>query len=436
MRLSFSQRGPIIAAAAGAAVACLGWLGLPNPFGTPIAGLGCALLGWAVARAQRPRDLASNGHPARDRGARAPALSVVQPAPAGPPANVTPFPTSAISSVTAASVAVADAPQRAIARAELESFPVYVDLLNRQLGSVIQVSEGAAQTLLTQLMDVDGRITNLLQFIQTAGNDGGAEASIREIEQRLSQSRQMLTNLVEQQRAAAEDALSHRQRFAEETGSVLEVLDRVHRVAKQTTMLSLNVSIEAARVGDLGKGFAVIGHEIRNLAAEVQQLAHDVHAKVSSLMDSVASEILHQAERREQSEHEAMDDISEAIGALSGNLGTLLSHQRQVLSRVEAENEKIGAPIMAMMGSIQFQDIVRQQIEQLISMSSEVDTHMRLVGDSLEDGACAAEFETLAQRLEAMSGAYVMENQRQDHRTAMGQADAGGAAAVPKIELF
>ena len=45
-------------------------------------------------------------------------------------------------------------------------------------------------------------------------------------------------------------------------------LHEVSRIGRQIHMISVNASIEAARAGPAGRGFAVIGDEIRDLAAE------------------------------------------------------------------------------------------------------------------------------------------------------------------------
>lgn len=68
----------------------------------------------------------------------------------------------------------------------------------------------------------------------------------------------------------------------------------IQNIADQTSLLSLNASIEAARVGEAGKGFAVVAGEIGNLATqstntvkEIMEIIEEVNLAVSSMSNSM-----------------------------------------------------------------------------------------------------------------------------------------------------
>ncbi|QER41933.1 hypothetical protein F1847_03930 [Thermodesulfobacterium sp. TA1] len=64
-------------------------------------------------------------------------------------------------------------------------------------------------------------------------------------------------------------------------------LTEIHNIAEQTTILSLNASIEAARVGLAGKGFTVLAEEIRKLANKTNQFAKHINESILSVEKNI-----------------------------------------------------------------------------------------------------------------------------------------------------
>lgn len=58
-------------------------------------------------------------------------------------------------------------------------------------------------------------------------------------------------------------------------------------IAKQTNLLSLNAAIEAARVGEAGKGFTVVASEIKKLSIDTQANAKDIMDSLKNLTTSM-----------------------------------------------------------------------------------------------------------------------------------------------------
>ena len=64
-----------------------------------------------------------------------------------------------------------------------------------------------------------------------------------------------------------------------------QVLAMVKTIANQTNLLGLNAAIEAARVGELGRGFGVVADEIRKLAATSTESIRKIDAIVSDVKE-------------------------------------------------------------------------------------------------------------------------------------------------------
>jgi hypothetical protein len=63
----------------------------------------------------------------------------------------------------------------------------------------------------------------------------------------------------------------------------------IHAITRQTRILAINATIEAARAGQAGLGFGVIAGEVRVLADEIALAASDMDEKLSAALDALRS---------------------------------------------------------------------------------------------------------------------------------------------------
>lgn len=75
------------------------------------------------------------------------------------------------------------------------------------------------------------------------------------------------------------------------TEEINEITEIIGGIAGQTNLLSLNASIEAARVGEAGKGFAVVADQIGKLANMSADAAKDITALIQKINKQVADTV-------------------------------------------------------------------------------------------------------------------------------------------------
>jgi methyl-accepting chemotaxis protein len=239
-------------------------------------------------------------------------------------------------------------------------------VLKGETERVIEDSEENAVRLMGELRIVEDGLEGLLTFLNGTDSSGRVVQIIERTELQLAHSHRLIAEFNSER---AKDAINVKAAI-NDIGTVVSDLGRmveaVRALSRQTRMLALNATIEAARAGDAGRGFAVVASEVKDLSNQSERAAIEIGAGIDKLDQVVQASLNTIVGDRIAKESSGFNDISEAVSELTDNLQKLLSHQRDTLTKVQYENERLADPIMQMIGAIQSQDVLKRRLQAIV----------------------------------------------------------------------
>lgn len=211
--------------------------------------------------------------------------------------------------------------------------------------------------------------------------------------------------------------LGHVRSLSDTIAELKELSTEVSLIAAQTNLLAINASIEAARAGTAGRGFAVIAAEVRRLSSSSSDIGKRITERMN-LASATMRTTLEVAGKADESDREAM--------TASGHvMEDVLSHVRELAASTESMKASGGAlrgDVAELLVALQFQDRIRQILE---VVSADMLRMQLAVG---EGGALPLAQDWLAD----LGSRYTMAEEHHAHAT---PADAG-AAADDEVTFF
>ena len=118
-----------------------------------------------------------------------------------------------------------------------------------------------------------------------------------------------------------------------------EAVATISMVADQTTLLSLNASIEANKAGEMGKGFSVVAQEIRRLSDRSIDAAGNISGMVRDIQRATESSALAMDKSSEEIHHGValVGETSQALGAINGAMDRIQEQMTMILESVRAQ---------------------------------------------------------------------------------------------------
>ncbi len=164
----------------------------------------------------------------------------------------------------------------------------------------------------------------------------------------------------------------------------------INSIAEDTGLLSLNASIEAARAGDSGRGFAAVAEQIKNLSEQSNESSKEIEAtaevlradseKAVQAMQQMQEIIASQSESMQETQQVVAEVIEEiassmkSIAQIKESSGRLEGARNEVLQAVEHLSEISAENLDSTKSTYEQTEIVADTFKQVYNSADELKT--------------------------------------------------------------
>jgi methyl-accepting chemotaxis protein len=184
--------------------------------------------------------------------------------------------------------------------------------LEQAAGTLTRTAE-TTQSLSSQVVDASEEASSNMQSVAAATEE--LSTSVDEIGRRVRESNQIAEAAVLQSQQT-DGRIGKLSRAAQESGDVVTLITAI---AEQTNLLALNATIEAARAGEAGRGFAVVASEVKSLASQTAKATDEISSHIVGMQGATQESVA-------------------AIKEIGGTIGQISSVASAIASAVEQQS--------------------------------------------------------------------------------------------------
>lgn len=304
---------------------------------------------------------------------------------------------------------------RALSSAEQAALGAWVaDALRiqiSQLRHVINETDASARGISEHLASIAslaraqaGEVTALLSGDVSGGDRiTNIGSNLESLSRLLSESREMITEMVNAVSAAGENI-----------GVMSRQVANIESISENINLLALNTIIKVSRTGEAGRGLGVLADEIRKLAVSANE-------KIGKGAETITA-VLAAAEEFKQSLSEEFNKKLASTDAILGRTQETAKElmqadtaMREALGALSDKTRELEAEITRIIQSIRFDSLVRSSLQRgigdLEAMQAAISMHTR---DSALPGTMA-----LSSGVDALTHRYTMQSERAVHETTL-----------------
>jgi methyl-accepting chemotaxis protein len=205
--------------------------------------------------------------------------------------------------------------------------------LNGRPFKVVKYATDTTRQVLTRMGNE--RVRAMMESVAAGAEE--LNASVREISEAMTKSRQTAMNAVGEVDAADSQA----NQLNDAAQAMSGIVELINHITGQINLLALNATIESARAGEAGRGFAVVAAEVKNLANQAKQATDKIGAEIGNLT-SISGDVVGALGKIKTAIQNVSEYVSSTAAAVEEQ-STVTSEMSSSMQRAAAEAAAIAA---------------------------------------------------------------------------------------------
>lgn len=200
------------------------------------------------------------------------------------------------------------------------------DQFDTQIGGLIDTMASASNTMqrtAETMQSIADETSNASQTVAASSEEASANVNnVAKAMEQMSAKSSEIAREISSARTKSNDAAVNAKTANDTVGNlnslvenIGEVVVAIQGIAEQTNLLALNATIEAARAGEAGKGFAVVADEVKKLASETSKKTEEIGERIAEVQQATRNSV--------SAMERIIENVSEIDGSVTGVSGNV-----------------------------------------------------------------------------------------------------------------